>query len=168
MVSQVTHPAHSTPVDSTAPSKIDLSAIPPPKGKEPTWEEEAHKHANASAWHLQNRWGLFAWIEFGLKIIGSFVALISLTTISATAKLSLVRIVEIFLFVPLTLGLLIPLIAAYAIKESFDFIYVVITFLAHISIIFVLVYGTTGINVVAFCAMMAVGESFRLVFRVIG
>jgi len=163
MVSQVAHPSHTAPVDTTNTSKanVDVSSVPFPQEKEVVWEEPVKA---PSFWHLQNHWGLFAWIEFGLKIIGSFTGFIALTSIGTTLQLSVVRIIEIILFALLSLGLLVPLIAAYAIKESFDFVYVVITFLAHVAVIFVLLFGTTGMDLVVFCAMMAVGESFRLVF----
>jgi len=169
MVSQVHPPARDAPV---VPANIDAYGNPIPatgKGKEVAWEpqqeqqEQQYVH-NGTMWHVHNRWGLFAWIEFGLKIVGCVTAFISLTTMGTIILISLVRIVEIILFVPLVLGLIIPLIAAYAQRESFNFFYVAITFLAHIAVVVVLLFGNTGMDLIVFCTLMAVGEFFRLVF----
>lgn len=152
MVSQVVPPVRREgPVVDL--SKPTLSTAP-----EKTWDQ------NTSVWHIHNKWGLFAWLEFGLKICACFTAFIALTTINTTLKVSLVRIIELILFGPLLLGLILPLIATYSQKESFDFTYVVITFLAHIAVIVVLLLGDTGMSLVVFCVLMSVGEIFRLVF----
>jgi len=170
MVSQVGHQTRrDAPVDSSpqlSPKLIELNNIQSVLRNKPVLERLPPQGTlpRRNLWHIHNRWGLFAWIEFGLKIIGVLTAFISLTSIHGGLKISLLRVVEVVIIAPLVLGLILPLIASYNQKEFFNFLYVFVTFLGHVSVIFVLLYGNTGINLIIFCTMMAVGEFFRLVF----
>ncbi len=91
--------------------------------------------------------------------MGSFTSLIALTSISPYLKISLVSIliviititiiiiitekmkfdmilgiVELGLFAPLILLMIFPLIASFNQKESFNFFYVLLCFLGHVSL----------------------------------
>lgn len=175
--SPVVRSNHNTPVmraTHTPVMRTNTASSPMPKmielqNMETTFREKEKEYKmermpKRTMWHVHNRWGLFAWIEFGLKIIACITAFISLTTITTSLKVSLLRVVEIALFAPLILGFLLPLLSAFSQREAFNFFYVIVTFFGHIAVIFVLLYGSTGINIIVFCTLMTVGEFFRLVF----
>ena len=63
------------------------------------YQAKNERPPSQTMWHVHNRWGLFAWIEFGLKIGGCLTIFINLTTISTNVKVSLLRILVHTLYI---------------------------------------------------------------------
>jgi hypothetical protein len=103
-------------------------------------------------------------MEMILKTAGIITILISLSTISSTLQLSLLRIVELCIFSPLLLGFCVLLLSSLSSKEIFSVLFTIVSFAAHLSLIPLLLFGNPGFSLALFCSLMCVGEAYRLVF----
>jgi len=127
--------------------------------------DRGEKSNNGSkGWYINTQWGILVWIELLLKTSAILTALITLTTVTADMKLSVLRVVEECLVAPLVIGLFAPMIVACTEKEVFSFSFTLCTILAHLAVIGVLLFGEPGFSVILFCGFMIVGEIYRLTF----
>jgi len=127
-------------------------------------DHSAQSVMNIIGWHLHTKWSLILWMEMIFKVAGVITILISLSTISPSLRISLIRVVELCLFSPLLLCFIVLLLSAFSSKELFSFFFTIISFISHLSIIPLLLFGNPGISLTLFCCLMCVGEAYRLVF----